>query len=141
MSSYLKNDLSKFFAIGQLETTVVIFDFDPSNGSLNDARELSFPSFTFTSMTIQAGGAISDNKLLFSTKTSTSVYYIVSIINTDTWTVLSYQAQPNIINSLMGFSNLFSTDQIVLCIKKQTSGYFTLRTAYDKLNMTELFTS
>ena len=141
MSSYLKNDLSKFFAIGQLETTVVIFDFDPSNGNLNDAREISFSSLTYTSMQLHAGGAISDNKLLCSTKTATSEYYIVSIINTDTWTVSSYQSQPNIINFLIGFSELFSQDQIVLGIRKQTSGYFTIRTAYDKLNMTELFTS
>ena len=141
MSSYVKNDLSKFFSIGQLETTVVIFDFNPSNGSLNDARELSFPSLTFTSMELHASGAISDNKLLCSTKTATSEYYIVSIINTDTWTVSSYQSQPNIINFLLGFSELFSQDQIVLSISKQTSGYFTIRTAYDKLNMTELFTS
>ena len=137
----MKNDLSKFFAIGQLETTVVIFDFDPSNGNLNDARELSFPSLTFTSMELHAGGAISDNKLLFSTLTSSSEYFIVGIINTDTWTVSSYQAQPNIINFLLDFSQLFSTDQIVLCIRAKTSGHFTIRTAYDKLNMTELFTS
>ena len=137
----MKNDHSKFFAIGQLVTTVVIFDFDPSNGSLNDARELSFPSLTFTSLVMNPSGAISDNKLFFSTKTSTSEYYIVGVINTDTWTVLSYQAQPNIINSLIGFSKLFSTDQIVLCIRAKTSGHFTIRTAYDKLNMTELFIS
>ena len=140
MSSYVKNDLSKFFSIGQLETTVVIFDFNPSNGSLNDARELSFPSLTFTSMQLHASGAISDNKLLVSTKTSSSEYYIVSIINTDAWTVSSYQAQPNVILLFVGFSKLFSTDQIVLTFR-QTSIYFAIRTAYDKLNMTELFTS
>ena len=136
----MKNDLSKFFAIGQLVTTVVIFDFDPSNGSLNDARELSFPSLTFTSMQFHASGAISDNKLLVSTKTSSSEYYIVSIINTDAWTVSSYQAQPNVILFFVGFSKLFSTDQIVLTLR-QASIYFAIRTAYDKLNMTELFTS
>ena len=141
MSSYLKNDLSKFFAIGQLETTVVIFDFDPSNGSLNDARELSFPSLTFTAMQFYSQDAISDNKLLFSAETNTSDYYIVSIINTDTWTVSSYQTRFNIIYRVAGFTELFSTDQIVLCIMTRTPGYFTLRTAYDKLNMTELFTS
>ena len=136
----MKNDLSKFFAIGQLATTLVIFDFDPSNGNLNDARELSFSSLTFTSMLYLIGGAISDNKLLVSTKTSSSEYYIVSIINTDAWTVSSYQAQPNVILFFVGFSKLFSTDQIVLTLR-QASIYFAIRTAYDKLNMTELFTS
>ena len=137
----MKNDLSKFFAIGQLATTLVIFDFDPSNGNLNDARELSFSSLTFTSMQYYIGGAISDNKLLFSTLTSSSEYFIVGIINTDTWTVSSYQAQPNTVFSIFSFSEIFSTDQIVLSFEKTIPGYLTLRTAYDKLDMTELFIS
>ena len=141
MSSYLKNDLSKFFSIGQLETTVVIFDFDPSDGSLNEARELSFPSLTFSDMQLHISGAISDNKLLFSADTNTSEYYIVGIINTDTWIVSSYQERSIIIEQLLGFSELFSTDQIVLNMRNATFKFVTIRVAYDKLDMTELFTS
>ena len=92
-------------------------------------------------MQLHISGAISDNKLLFSADTNTSEYYIVGIINTDTWIVSSYQERSIIIEQLLGFSELFSQDQIVLSIYKQTSEFFTIRSAYDKLNMTELFTS
>ena len=140
MFSYLKNDLSKFFAIGELTTTLFIFDLDPSNGNMNDVRELSFPSLTFTSLQMDAGGAISDNILVCSILTSSTEYHIINIINTDTWTVSSYNAPSGSI-TLLGFSLLFSTDQIVLSYEGPSSEYFTIRIAYDKLNLTELYTS
>ena len=84
MVSYLENDLSKYFAVGQLAATSFVFDIDPSNGNLNDARELSFPSLALATVQLQAGGAISDNILVCSMLSTSPLYHVINIINTDT---------------------------------------------------------
>ena len=136
----MKDDLSKYFAIVQLETTLFIVDLDGSNGNLNDVREISFPSLTFTSLETHAGGAISDSMLICSTQTDSSKYHIISLINTDTWTLTSYNA-PSGNMTFFGFSKLFDTDQIILILSLGSNQPFSLKTAYNKLNYTELYTS
>ena len=140
MDSYVKDDLSKFFAIGQLGTTFVVFDFDPSNGNLNDARELSFPSLTSTRLEFSSSGAISDNMLVLCGRDNRNTT-VVNFLNTDTWTVSSFNAEEDVIFHILGYSQLFSTDQIVLLIRESQRKNYVIKTAYDRLNLTELFTS
>ena len=136
--TYLKDDLSKFFAIEQLRTTLFMVDMNPSNGTLNTVREISFPSLNFTSVVFRGGGSISDNVMVCSVRTSDSQYHILHIINTDTWTLTSYQGLINE-QEILGFSQIFDTDQVVLTYLGANSDYFTLKTAYDKLDLTELY--
>ena len=136
----MKIDSSKYFAIVQLETTIFVADFDPANGNLNEAREIAFPSLTFTSQELNAGGAASDNMLVCSTLTSSSQYHIITFINTDSWTLTSFKASGGSI-TLLGFSEFFNTDQIVLAYDKDSSEFFSIQASYDKLNYTELYTS
>ena len=138
-ASYLKDNLSKFFAIVQYSTTILVIDLDASNGNLNEAREISFPSLTFTSYQLHVSGGISDNMLFCSTLTSSTQYQIVTFINTDSWTLTSYNT-PSSNVTLFGFSKLYDTDKIALGLIKDSSQGFSLRAAYDKLNYTELYT-
>ena len=112
-----------------------MFVFYPSNGSLIEAKQLGYDS-SFTNPKIDANGRISDNKIVHSIKVASTSRCFVTFINIDTWELKSFYAEGSI--RLKGLSSLFNTDQIFMAFI-YSPNYFTIKTAYDKLNYTELF--
>ena len=139
MRSNLNNDASKYFVLIHRQISGLILNLDPSSGNLNEAKDISFPTLSHTSVQIQAGGLISNNQLMFSFKGISPSTFIVNFINTDTWEAISFNTEIGTTLAIYNFSPLFNTDQIVLACSKG-SDYYTLQTAYDKLHMTESYT-
>ena len=137
--SNLNNDSSKYFVLIQREISGLILNLDPSSGNLNEAKDISFPTLSHTSVQIQAGGLISNNQLMFSILGVAPTTFIVNFVNTDTWEAISFNTEIGTSLTIYNFSPLFNTDQIVLAYSR-ISDFHTLQTAYDKLHMTELYT-
>ena len=137
--SNLNNDSSKYFVLIHRELSGLVLSLDPSNGNLNEAKDISFPTSSYTSLQILAGGLISNNLLIYTIAGTAPTTSIVAFINTDTWEAISFSADEGVYANTYNFSPLFNTDQIILA-GSRSSDFYTLQTAYDKLHMTELYT-
>ena len=139
MRSNLNNDASKYFVLIQREISGLILNLDPSNGNLNEAKDISFPTSSHAGIQIHASGLISNNQLIYTFVGFSPPIPIVAFINTDTWEAISFSMEAGTYVITYNFSPLFNTDQIVLAYSRSPD-YFTLQIAYDKLHMTELYT-
>ena len=133
--SFLNDDFSKYFAIFQQTTSSVVLAINSTNGSLMEAKRITYPEASISNTSTSYCGKLSDNKLLVSFL-STNDYHYIDILNTDNWDQLSYNTTGNRI--LYKASPIFNTDQVALFYGGATN--FRLQTAYNKLNYTEIFT-
>ena len=136
--SHLNDNSTKYVAIMRLLTTMLTIVLDPSDGSLIDARQIDY-SQTLTGGSVSACGGISDNMILVSfLGISSENFHFVDFINIDTWSTNSYVSSTQL--SMLGFSSLFNTDQILLLYQNNDpSEYFSIKTAYDRLDLVESF--
>ena len=132
--TYLNDDFSKYFAIFQQSMTSVIFVFNSSSGGLMEAKHIAYPA-TLAGTTNSYCGKLSNNRMLVSFTSSDPIHYI-DILNTDDWEQLSYTSTK--VSALYKVSTLSNSDQIILSYG--TTNYFSLKVAYNKLNLTEVFT-
>ena len=109
-----------------------------ANGNMIAAKEFNYPLLSFSSLLIFASGKISDNKAIIASRDDR--FHVLTIVNTATWVANTFYAADSGIN-LYSFVPLFNTDQIVLLYYITDSHRFTLQTAYDKLDKTEMFTT
>ena len=114
--------------------TSVIFVLNSSSGSLMEAKHIAYPA-TLSGKYNSYCGKLSDNKMLVSFTSPNPIHYI-DILNTDNWEQLSYTSTK--VLALYKVSAIFNSDQITLSFG--TTNYFRLQVAYNKLNLTEVFT-
>ena len=134
----MNDALTKFTAIKQLVESTFMVVLNATNGDMLTAKEFQYPSLTLTSFQIFASGKISDDKTIISARTDDS--HLLTVVNTATWVANTFYAAGSSIN-LYSFVPLFNTDQIILIYYITNSHSFTLQTAYDKLDKTEMFTT
>ena len=133
----MNNATTEYTVIQQLEESVFILVLNATDGNMLSAKELQFPSLNFNNLKIMSSGKISENEVIIAPRDNNS--HLVTIVNTDTWSVNTYYAAGNTAQ-LYSFVPLFSTDQIVLLFFQTNSWHYTFQTAYNKLDKTEMYT-
>ena len=118
--------------------SVFLIVLNATNGDKIIAKEFQYPSLTASNYQIQASGKISDTKVVISSKDNN--FHLLTIVDVVTWVAYTFYAAGSSIFT-QGFTPLFSTDQIILVYQGANSEQYTLQTAYDKLNLTEMYTT
>ena len=136
--SYLNSAATQYTAIQRISESVLINVLDVSNGNMLTAKEFQYPLVAFNNCRLYATGKINDHKAIISIKDDT--FSLITIVNTDEWTAKTFYS-PGIGAKLYSYKPLVSMDQIMLLYTTENSGSFTLQTAYDKLDKTEMFTT
>ena len=131
--------LTEHTAIYQLEESVFLIVLNATNGDKIISKEFQYPSLTFTSgFQIYASGKISDTKVVIGSHDNS--FHLLTFVDVVTWVANTFYVAHSGITT-QSFVPLFSTDQIILMYQGVNSEYYTLQTAYDKLNLTEMYTT
>ena len=130
--------MTEYTVIHQLYDSAFLIVLNATNGNKIIAKEFQYPSLTVSNYQIHASGKVSDAKVVIG---SFGVnFHLLTIVDVVTWVANTFYAANSGI-TIQSFVPLFSTDQIILMYQGANSEYYTLQTAYDKLNMTEMFTT
>ena len=135
--NYLNDDSTKYFSLNRGDVTFNIIVLHPSNGNHITTKIVtpSAPSFSF----FHANGRFSNNLMLIHIgyQSPTRGENLI-LVNTDDWSVTTYVSSS--LRLLHNYLPIFDTDQIMLLFNDFSLGaYFTLQTAYDKLDKTEFY--
>ena len=112
----------------------VVIVLNSSSGSLIEARHIAYPA-TLADSTNSYCAKLSNSRILVSFTSSDPIHYI-DILDTDTWEQSSYTSTK--ISSFYKVSPLYDSDLISLSYG--ATNYFKLKVAYDRLNLTEVYT-
>ena len=121
-----------------MSDSVFLIVLNATNGNKIIAKEFQYPNLTSSFYIMIASGKISDTKVVIGSRDTR--FHLLTIVDVVTWVANTFYAADSVI-VILGFVPLFSTDQIILLYEGANSEYYTLRTAYDKLNLTEMFTT
>ena len=93
----------------------------------------------YSSYSIDAGGKVSDNTVVYSLISfGSSNFHTIIFLNIDTWETNAYTSESYTV--FYGFSQLYNTGQIILLYAYNLDKFFSLEAAYDKLHLTEFLT-
>ena len=122
-----------------MSDSVFLIVLNATNGNKIIAKEFQYPNLTAgASFQIQASGKISDTKVFLGIRDNN--FHLLTFVDVVTWVANTFYAAHSGITT-QSFVPLFSTDQIILMYQGANSEHYTLQTAYDKLNLTEMFTT
>ena len=122
-----------------MSDSVFLIVLNATNGNKIIAKEFQYPNLTAgASFQIQASGKISDTKVVIGSHDNS--FHLLTFVDVVTWVASTFYAANSGI-TIQSFVPLFSTDQIILMYQGVNSEQYTLQTAYDKLNLTEMFTT
>ena len=134
--NYLNDDSTKYFSLNRGNVTFNIIVLDPSNGSHITTKIVTSP-ITYIAFP-RANGRFSNNLMLIHVpQISPSDGDNLILVNTEDWSVTTYVSST--FRQLYNYSPIFDTDQIMLLLWDIEFGFFTLQTAYDKLDKTEFY--
>ena len=131
--------MAEYTVIHQLYDSVFLTVLNVTNGNKIIAKEFQYQNLTAgASFQIQASGKISDTKVVIGIRDNSA--HILTFVDVVTWNANTFYAAGSGI-FIQSFVPLFSTDQIILMYQGVNSEHYTLQAAYDKLNLTEMYTT
>ena len=139
--NYVNDDSSKYISLTRGTHDVNIIVLHPSNGSHIATKIIDNPTSNQISQ-MHGNGRYSNNILLIHITeiVGTTFYNYLTFVNTDDWNVTTYTS--GLLRRLYNFAPMFSTDQVILLINNIfSSRQYTIQAAYDKLHMTEFYTT
>ena len=132
----MNDDSTKYFSLIPGLFTHNIIVLHPSNGSHITTKIVTSP-ITYIAFP-RANGRFSNNLMLIHVPQQTPTRGDNLIfVNTEDWSVTTYVSSS--LRTVYNYSPIFDTDQIMLLLFDLNLGFFTLQTAYDKLDKTEFY--